>query len=105
MPRKKRKLTPAQRRARRERKKKYQTIFVHGKQKRVPREPTIDGLAIDEFIARNADPIWLVQNELWEYLPVEPEYAGQYQITPEQNLPDQKPGAQNSPDGTTEISF
>jgi hypothetical protein len=23
----------------------------------------------DEFIRRNADPIWLHQNEMWEYMP------------------------------------
>lgn len=45
------------------------TIFMNGKQKRVPRAELIDGLPVDEFIARNADPIWLHQNELWEYLP------------------------------------
>jgi hypothetical protein len=65
----KRKLTAAEKRARRERKKKFMTIFINGKQKRVPREPTIDGLPIDEFIARNADPIWLHQNGLWEMMP------------------------------------
>ena len=35
------------------------------------RPPTVDGLPVDEFIARNADPIWLHQNELWELIPVE----------------------------------
>jgi hypothetical protein len=64
-----RKLTAADRRARRERKRKYMIIFVGGKQKRVPREPTIEGLPVDEFIARNADAIWLHQNELWELMP------------------------------------
>ncbi len=44
------------------------TIFVRGKQKRVKRPPIIDGLDEDEFIARNADPIWLHQNEMWEYI-------------------------------------
>jgi hypothetical protein len=63
----KRKLNAAEKRARRERK--YEIIFINGKQKRVPREPTIDGLPIDEFIRRNADPIWLHQNELRERLP------------------------------------
>jgi hypothetical protein len=28
----------------------------------------IEGLPVDEFIARNADPIWLHQNELWELM-------------------------------------
>ena len=49
------------------------TVFIGGKQKRVRRPPSIDGLSVDEFIRRNADPIWLVQNEMWEYLdPPEP---------------------------------
>ena len=44
------------------------TVFIHGKQKRVPRPPTIDGMPVDEFIARNADPIWLHENGMWEFL-------------------------------------
>ena len=64
----KRKLTAAERRARRERKKNFMTIFLNGKQKRVPRPQLIDGLTVDEFIARNADPIYLHQNGLWEYM-------------------------------------
>jgi hypothetical protein len=63
-----RKLTAAQRRARRERKRKYMTIFINGRQKSVPRPQLIDGLPVDEFIARNADPIWLHENEMWELL-------------------------------------
>ena len=68
MSRRKRKLTAAERRAKRERKRKYQIIFINGKQKRVPRSPTINGMPVEEFIAQNADPIWLHQNEMWEYL-------------------------------------
>jgi hypothetical protein len=64
----KRKPTAAERRARRERKRKYMTIFINGRQKRVRRPDTIDGLPVEEFIARNADPIWLHQNELWELM-------------------------------------
>ncbi len=67
----KRKLTADERRARRKRRRKFMMIFINGKQKRVPRPPQIDGLTVDEFIARNADPIWLHQNELWEMLPSE----------------------------------
>ena len=44
------------------------TIFINGKQKRVRRPPTIDGIPVDEFIRQNADPIWLHQNEMWEYM-------------------------------------
>jgi hypothetical protein len=68
-----RKLTSAEKRARRERRKNTKIIFINGRQKRVPREPMIDGIPVDEFIRRNADPIWLHQNEMWEY--IEPEEA------------------------------
>ena len=68
MPKRKRKLTPAERRARRERKRKYMTIFINGKQKRVPRPQEIDGLPVDEFTIRNADPIWLHQNGMWDLM-------------------------------------
>ena len=42
------------------------TIFINEKQKRVKRPPTIDDIDLDDFIQRNADPIWLHQNEMWE---------------------------------------
>lgn len=64
----KRKLTPAEKRAKKKRQQEYMTIFMNGKQKRVKRPPTIDGLPVDEFIRNNADPIWLHQNEMWEYI-------------------------------------
>jgi hypothetical protein len=64
----KRKRTAAEKRARRERRKKTMIVFINGKQKRVPRPQLIEGLPVDEFIARNADPIWLHQNGLWEYM-------------------------------------
>jgi hypothetical protein len=68
MARPKRKLTAQERRAKRERNRKFMTVFMNGKQERVPRPELIEGLPPDEFLARNADPIWLHQNELWEYL-------------------------------------
>ena len=40
----------------------------HGKQKRVRRPEQIEGIPLDEIIARNADPIWLHQNEMWELM-------------------------------------
>jgi hypothetical protein len=80
----KRKLTVAQKRARREakkeRQKKHQWIFINGKQVRVKREPQIDGIPADEWIRQNADPIWLVQNEMWEYL--DPDYFNDLASTP-----------------------
>jgi hypothetical protein len=69
----KRKLTAAEKAEKRRRQKEYMTIFVNGKQRRVKRPPTVEGMDIDEFIQRNADPIWLHQNEMWEYIPDEDE--------------------------------
>jgi hypothetical protein len=64
----KRRQTPAEKRARRERKKKFLTIFTNGKQKRVMPPDLIEGLPVEEFIVRNAGPIWLHHNELWEFM-------------------------------------
>lgn len=69
MAKSKRKLTPVEKAAKARRKAEFMTIFINGRQKRVRRPVLIEGLPRDEFIARNADPIWLHQNELWEYLP------------------------------------
>ncbi len=64
----KRKRTPAEKRARREQRAKFMTVFMNGKQKRVPRLEQIEGMDTDAFIARNADPIWLHSNGMWEYM-------------------------------------
>jgi len=68
MAKRKRKLTAAEKRARKKRREEFMTIFINGKQKRVKRPPAIDGLPLDEFIRRNADPLWLHQNEMWELM-------------------------------------
>ena len=68
MAKQKKKLTAAQKAAKKERQKEYMTVFINGKQKRVKRPPTIDGMDPDEYIRQNADPIWLHQNEMWEYM-------------------------------------
>jgi len=68
MSKRKRKLTKAEKAAKKKRREEYMWIFVNGKQKRVRRPPTIDGMDVDEFIRRNADPIWLHQNGMWEYM-------------------------------------
>ena len=68
MAKRKRKLTATKKAAKKQRQKEYMTIFINGKQKRVKRPPTIDGMDVDEFIRINADPIWLHQNEMWEYM-------------------------------------
>jgi 16S rRNA U516 pseudouridylate synthase RsuA-like enzyme len=68
MAKQKKKLSPAQKAAKKKRQKEFMTIFVNGKQKRVKRPVTIDGMDVDEFIRGNADPIWLHQKEMWEYM-------------------------------------
>jgi hypothetical protein len=70
--RRKRKLTAAQKAEKKKRRKEFMTIFVGGKMKRVRREPTIDGIHVEEFLRQNADPIWLHQEGLWEYVEIEP---------------------------------
>ncbi len=71
----KKQLTPAQKRAKKaakaERQRKYQWVFMNGKQVRINRPPTVDGMPVDQFIGENADRSWLHQNELWEQMPVE----------------------------------
>ena len=57
--------------AKTERQKKYQWVFRNGKQVKIKRPPTIEGISVDEFIRNNADPIWLHQNEMWEYIEIE----------------------------------
>ena len=74
MAKRKRKLTAAQRRARKRRRKEFMTVFVHGKQKRVRRPVTIEGMDVDEFIRQNADLIWLHQDEMWEFMSEADEY-------------------------------
>lgn len=68
----KKKLTAAQKRARNnakaERQEKFMWVFMNGKQVRVLRPPMIEGMDADEYIQRNADPMWLHQNEMWEYI-------------------------------------
>lgn len=68
MTKKKKKLTAEQKAARKKRRAEYMTIFVNGKQKRVKRPQTVDGLGVDEFIRGTADPIFLLQNEMYEEL-------------------------------------
>jgi hypothetical protein len=48
------------------RKRGFKSIFINGKQKRIKREPKIDGMDEEEFLRRNADAVWLVQNEMYE---------------------------------------
>lgn len=64
----KRKLTAAEKRARKKRREEFMTIFVNGKQKRVRRPPMVEGLPADEFVRRNANDIWFHENGMWEFI-------------------------------------
>lgn len=67
MAKRKRKLTAAEKAEKKRRRELYETIFINGKQKRV-RRATVEDIETDEFIRRNADPIFLHQNGMWEYM-------------------------------------
>ena len=68
----KKKLTPAQKRVRKktkeENQKKYLWVFLNGKQVKIKRPPMIEGIDAEEYIQQNADPLWLHQNGMWEYI-------------------------------------
>ncbi|CAG23256.1 hypothetical protein [Photobacterium profundum] len=70
MPKVKKKLTAAQKKLKREskaeRQRKYKWVMMNGKQVRIKREPTIEGMSVDEFVQRNANDLFLHQNEMWE---------------------------------------
>ena len=70
MSKQKKKLSPKQKAAKRRQRLEYETVFMNGKQKRVKREPAIDGMPVEDFIKENADPIWLMQNGMYEELDV-----------------------------------
>lgn len=69
----KKKLTTKQKAEKARLREEFMWVFLNGKQKRVRRPPTIDGMEVDEFIRRNADHTWLHQEGLWEYLMPEDE--------------------------------
>jgi len=64
----KRKLSPAAKAERTRRRKLYMTVFINGKQKRVKRPPMIEGLPVEEFLQRNADPVWLHEHGMWDLM-------------------------------------
>jgi len=71
MGKRKRKLSAAEKAAKRKRNQEYETIFINGTMKRVKRPPTVEGMSVEDFMRANADPIFLHQEEMWEYLEVE----------------------------------
>lgn len=66
----KRALTAQQKAEKKRRRQEYMTVFVRGRQKRVKRPPTIDGISVEEFIRKNADPLWYHENEMWDEIDV-----------------------------------
>ncbi|WP_028582044.1 hypothetical protein [Desulfogranum japonicum] len=83
MPRRAKKLTKEQKRKRKEakaeRQRKYQWVMMNGKQVRIKRPPTINGIPEDEYIEKYADPIWLQQNGMYEILHAR-EVEGLYEV-------------------------
>jgi hypothetical protein len=68
MGKRKRKLSAAEKAAKKKRRQEYETVFIRGKMKRVKRPPTVEGMSVDDFIRANADPIFLHQEEMWDLL-------------------------------------
>jgi hypothetical protein len=69
------------------RREEYMTVFINGKQKRIKRPPTIEGMDADDFIRRNADPVWLHQNEMWEYIDQNEERDSDIPLQDDQDIP------------------
>jgi hypothetical protein len=80
MSKSRRKLTPEQKAAKRQRRKEFMTIFVNGKQKRVRRPPTVDGMPLDEFISQLVD-VWCDRRELQLLSYVLPAWTGNNGLT------------------------
>lgn len=68
MAKQKRKLSAVEKAAKKKRRQEFMTAFMNGKMKRVRRPAMIEGMDADEFIRRNADPIWLHENQMWELM-------------------------------------
>ena len=49
------------------------TVFINGKQVRM-KPPAIEGIDAEEFYRNHADPLWLHQNEMWEYIDQSEDY-------------------------------
>ena len=69
----KRKLTPREKAEKKRRRELYEYVFIHGKQKRIRKEPQVDGIPRDEWLAQNAGPIELHGQGLWHLIENEPE--------------------------------
>lgn len=46
----------------------FEWIFIGGKQVRIKKPQTIEGIPVNEYIENNADPVWLHQNEMHHLL-------------------------------------
>lgn len=62
----KRKKTNAEKAQKRARQLRYMTVFMNGRQKRVKRPETIEGMPVDEYLGENADALYWHQNGEWD---------------------------------------
>lgn len=63
-------MAAAQKKAKAERQKNYEWVFMKGRQVRIKRPEMIDGMLIDDWIEQNADDIWLTKNGMYDVLDV-----------------------------------
>jgi hypothetical protein len=87
-----RKLAAAEKAAKALRKAQFMFIFINGRQKRVRRPALIEGQSVEDFIASNADPLWLHQNEMWEYLSQDERGGSDATADEDHGIPFQYPG-------------
>ena len=64
----KRKLTAAERKAKRLRREKFMTIYINGKMKRVLRRPLIPGAPVNWGLDEGAEIVFGPEHELYEML-------------------------------------
>ncbi len=87
----KRKLTARQKAEKKRLRQEYMTVFIGGKQKRVRRPPTIDGISVEEFVRNNADALWYHQNEMWDEIELGEEIIPDEELIPHEDMvPDEE---------------
>jgi len=65
MTRRKNKLSATRRTEKRQPREQFTTVMMSGRQTRMRRPPTVEGIDVEEFFRRNATAVELHQEELW----------------------------------------
>lgn len=68
MTRRTNKLSATRRTEKRQRREQFTTVMMSGRQTRMRRPPTVEGIDVEEFFRRNATAVELHQEELWHLI-------------------------------------